>query len=383
MEHFSLDELDRLLARPAAPAISIYQPTHRSAAESAEDRIRFKNLVREAEDRLTARGMRAADARQLLAPVLDLIDQSLFWRSTAPGLAVFAAPGFLRTYRLPEPVEELVAVGERFHLTPLLPLLTGDGRFHVLALSRNAVRCLRCSRYSVAPVQLPGALAGLEESQRFDVFEKQLKFHTRPPVAAGSRPAMVQHGVGIDDDKAKLLVYLREVETALSAALRGENSPLVLAAVEYLHPLFHQVNRYPHLLEEGIRRNPEPLTGEELRHEAWLLVEPRFKEAVRKEAERYRELGTRGRATSDLSLVLRRAREKRVEALFVTPQFRSWGIFDGERGEVVAVHPAPEIGDEDLLNRAAIEVLSGGGTVVGVAPEEMPDAAPVAAILRY
>jgi hypothetical protein len=43
---------------------------------------------------------------------------------------------------------------DRFHLKPLLPLLTGDGRFYILALSQNQVRLLQGTRYSVRGLYL-------------------------------------------------------------------------------------------------------------------------------------------------------------------------------------------------------------------------------------
>jgi hypothetical protein len=46
----------------------------------------------------------------------------------------------------------LVIVSERFHVKPLLPLLSGDGRFYVLALSQNEIRLLQGTRYSVEQV---------------------------------------------------------------------------------------------------------------------------------------------------------------------------------------------------------------------------------------
>jgi len=47
-----------------------------------------------------------------------------------------------------------VVVSDRFHLKPLLPLLTGDGRFYILALSQNQVRLLQGTRYSVRGLYL-------------------------------------------------------------------------------------------------------------------------------------------------------------------------------------------------------------------------------------
>jgi hypothetical protein len=40
-------------------------------------------------------------------------------------------------------------------------------------------------------------------------------------------------------------------------------------------------------------------------------------------------------------------------------------------------------GDEDLLDLAALQTFSTGGTVYAVTPEQMPDKAQVAAIFHY
>jgi hypothetical protein len=56
---------------------------------------------------------------------------------------MFSAPDVFRHYRLPFPFQEFVVVTERFHVKPLLPLLSGDGQFYLLALSQNGVRVLQ------------------------------------------------------------------------------------------------------------------------------------------------------------------------------------------------------------------------------------------------
>jgi len=59
-----------------------------------------------------------------------------------------------------------------------------------------------------------------------------------------------------------------------------------------------------------------------------------------------------------------------------------WGGFDPEKDKVY-VHETPEPGDEDLLDLTAIQTLINGGTVYAVLPEEIPDRALLAAIMRY
>jgi hypothetical protein len=130
------------LAHHRGPAhLSLFMPTHRAGPETRQDPIRFRNLVSRASPLLaTHEGLSAHEADELLAPVRELLDDHELWRHQADGLAVYAAPGLLRTVRVPLALDEEVVVGRRFRLRPLLPLLADDGRFYVLALSQNDVR---------------------------------------------------------------------------------------------------------------------------------------------------------------------------------------------------------------------------------------------------
>jgi hypothetical protein len=49
----------------------------------------------------------------------------------------------------------------------------------------------------------------------------------------------------------------------------------------------------------------------------------------------------------------------------------------------VEVRDRPQPGDQDLLDLAAVQTLFHGGTVYAVDPGDVPDDAPVAALLRY
>ncbi|MEG3867970.1 hypothetical protein QUA46_17870 [Microcoleus sp. MON2_D6] len=72
----------------------------------------------------------------------------------------------------------------------------------------------------------------------------------------------------------------------------------------------------------------------------------------------------------------------RVDRLFVALGVQQWGSFIPDTN-AVQVHPDAELGDEDLLNAAAIQTILNGGTVYAMPPEQVPDEAPLAAIFRY
>ncbi|MGZ3568840.1 MAG: hypothetical protein ACXU9W_08590, partial [Thermodesulfobacteriota bacterium] len=63
MKLLSKEELKKLTEKPGGWCVSIYMPTHRASPETKQDTIRFKNLIREAEERLKAGGLRSPDAK--------------------------------------------------------------------------------------------------------------------------------------------------------------------------------------------------------------------------------------------------------------------------------------------------------------------------------
>jgi hypothetical protein len=275
-------------------------------------------------------------------------------------------------------------VGERFHLKPLLPLLSGDGRFYVLALSQAEVRLFQCTRYSVGEVALESIPGSLAEALRYDDPERQLQFHTGTPTGTGKRAALFHgHGVGTDDTKDNILRYFRQVDRGLRALLGEESAPLVLAGVDYLFPIYREANTYPNLLEKRITGNPEGLTAKELHGQAWKIVEFHFQREQKDAAARYRQFTGTDRASSDLKAIVPAAYHGRVEVLFVAVGIQRWGSFDPQEN-VVHLHRTPEPGDEDLLDLAAIQTLLHGGAVYAVEQEGVPDQkASMAALYRY
>jgi hypothetical protein len=178
MDQFSKDDLKNLLTPHEGHCISLYLPTHRSPVEGRQDLIRFKNMLRETDERLVAGGLRGAEAKEFLIPLYRLLDDLAFWQYRGDGLAVFHSSGELRAYRLPVHFEELVAVANRFHLKPLIPLLTEESAFYVLALSQNEIRLLEGNRYCAWEVELEHIPTSLAEAIQYDEPEKQLQFRS-------------------------------------------------------------------------------------------------------------------------------------------------------------------------------------------------------------
>lgn len=395
MDVLNIHDLEDLLNSSDTPCVSIYLPTHRAGSEIQQDSIRLKNLLNEAEERLTAVGLRGREAKELLEPAQALVLSDLFWKRQSDGLAVFLSAGLFRYYRLPVDFDTLMVVADRFHVKPLLPVLSDGGRFYILALSQSEIRLLQGTRYSVSQVELEDVPHSLIEALRWNDPEKRFQFHTTTrtpggervaPAIKSARPAIF-HGHGVasaDDPKDYILRYFHRIDEGLSEVLEGAQAPLVVAGVEYLHPIYWQANTYPLLVEEGIAGNPEELSAQELHQRAWRILEPSFKESQQEWTARYMQLAGSGSelAANRIEQVVSASYYARVETLFVALDVQRWGTFDPDTNEV-QVRDDPLPGDEDLLDFAAVHTLLNGGTVYTVNLEKMPDGVPLAAVLRY
>jgi hypothetical protein len=357
-------------------------PTHRRFPEFKQDIIRFKNLIRDAEERLVASGVNSTEASGSFEPARRLLDDWTFWEYQSDGLAVFLTRDLFRYYRAPFSFPELVVVTHRFHLKPLLQFLAADGRFFVLALSKGEVKVFDGTLYGVSELEVENLPASFEEILEGYELEKQLQFHSPSPGGQGKQDTLYHGHGGAPEEKDKLTEYFRKVDRALSETLKGEAAPLVVAAVDYLLPIYLEVNSYPHLVVEGVPGNPELLKPEELHQRAWAIVEPMFRKAEQEGAERFKSLLGGERASTKLDEVVPAALHGRVELLFVAVGVQRWGSYDPEKNEIV-VRETPQPGDEDLLDLAALHTLLNGGAVYAVEPERVPNAGPVAAVFRY
>jgi hypothetical protein len=378
------EDLREVLADRPGPAVSLYQPTHRGA-DAEQDVLRFKNLLNDAEDRLTEHGHRRADASKQLQPMRALLNNGEFWRHQLDGLAMFSAPNFFRFYKLPFEVEELLVVGDGIHATPLFEAST-RGYFYILAISRSSVRLMMATRFGVEEIDLSEVAIphDFDEAMRYDVFEKtNLQRHPTARAGAGAGRTMQHgHGPGDEDLKKEIVRYFQAVDRGVSDLLRAGNAPLVLAAVDYLHPLYRQASNYRSIVERGIEGNPEQLSPARLKDQAWPLVEPHFRAQLEAAKERYGNGTSNGTASCVMADVLAASYEGRVGALIVRRGQRRWGIFDLTQHRIEE-HDEPRIGDVDLIDLAARQTALHGGDVFLTDDDDMPCDDSLAAVFRF
>ena len=382
MKTFSKDELKSLMAKQEGFCISIFMPTYRMGAPAQQNQIRLRNMLRVAEEKLLAGGCRPQEAKTLLEPLQGLIGNVIFWRHQSDGLAIFLSSSTFSYYCLPVNFDELIVVADRFHIKPLLQVLSGDTRFYVLTLSQNEIHLFEGTKQDLREIEIDTVPRSLAEALQYDELEKQVRFH-RGAQRGGERSSMISgHGADLDDNKENISKYFRQIDKGLHDFMRDEKIPLVLAGVDYLFPIYKEVNTYTHLMNEGITGNPKGMSMEHLHKQAWSVVDPYFQKDENDAIAQYRQSSGTGLTSKDIREIIPAAYHGRVGLLFILKGYRQWGLFNPGSNKVL-LYEKLEAGSEGLHDFAAIQTFLNGGAVFILSPEKMPDESPLAAVFRY
>jgi hypothetical protein len=384
----TLDEFKNLARVKGETCVSLYMPTSRLGRDARVNRLVFKDLAGEALAQLKEAG---ADKKEIAvfeqrfdhiagadrhSPDEDKIRQRQrakpdpmeeFWHHQADGLAVLTTRETARTFRLPDRPKPLAEVADRLHLTPLIRAMTSPHDVFVLALAEESVRLVHAfANYPPQRVQVPGLPKNAEEATG------RPSFHVRAP----------RHKLqNLEGEKVLLRQYLSKVEQAVRSAIAGWTSPVVLAATEPMASMYRSLNAYPRLTDEVIAGNPGMMTDAELQESAMSILDQLYLRELRAAIATYDELKPL-RATTDISYAAHAATAGAVDWLLVDLDAVVPGLvsdFDGS----VTYSASDDAETYSVVDEVARRALSAGARVMAAKKEELPNKAPLAAILRY
>ena len=380
MINLSPSDFQRLANQKQPTCISIYMPTEKAGAETRKNPIRFKNLIKEAESKIKQLDQSTEEPQDILDLARGYVDNHDFWQHQDCGLAFFINGENIKYYRLPYVFEERVEVSDRFYLKPLLPVITNDSKFYLLALSQNEVKFFLGSHYSINQIDLPESVPpSLAEALKYDDPEKQTQYHSGNP---GNSPIYHGQGVGTTDNKDEIRRFFQAIDNGLQKALQEEKTPLILAGVEYLLPIYKEVNSYNNLLDKGVLGNPENVAASDLHDSAWKIVEPHLTAARKEDIDKYNQLAGDSEASSELEQIVAAAAKGQVDTLFVMSNAQYWGTFDLQSNQVT-IHPEATQDSMDLIDFAATKTYLQGGKVYILESADMPENTAMSAIFRY
>jgi hypothetical protein len=384
----SLEEFKALAQVKGETCVSLYLPTSPLGSRAKANRTAFKDLAKEALSQLKEAGIDKARIAafdqqfdRLAGAEPDVQDQDKvrkqqhakpdavdsFWHHQASGLAVLVTSGATRTFRLPNSPKPLAEVADRFHLTPLIRAMTSPHDVYVLALAKESVRLVHAfANFPPERLQVPGLPANAEEATG------RPSVHVRVPRG---------HLQNLEGEKVLLQQHVRKVEQAVHGVLAGRNTALILAAAEPLASMFRSANTYPGLADEMIEGSPAQTTDAELQEAAIPILDRLYSHDLAAVIARYDELKPR-LATTDVSYAAHAATAGAIDQLLVDLDAVVPGLVSDLDGSVTYA-ASDDAETYSVVDEVARRALYSGARVMGARSEELPDRAPLTAILRY
>jgi hypothetical protein len=383
MRQITTERFTQLLAAHEPPCVSLYQPTHRRHPENQQDPIRYRNLLVKLETSLREK-YPTRQVRAVLERFQSLARDDRFWNYRSDGLAIFSSPERFEIFELQRPVPELLVIADSFHTKPLIRILQSADRYQILCLTRQEAKLYEGNRDALDPIELtnvPSTITDVLGDERSPSAQMVGSYGTR--TGPGGTAVHHRHGPQTDKVEADMIRFFRAVDRGiLEHHSRPSGLPLMLAALPEHHAPFRRISQNPYLMGEGITINPEALDSDELRKQAWAIVEPHYLARLEDLKEKFHTARARHAGAADLTDVAKAVMGGRVRTLLVEAERVVPGRFDPATGEV-RLDRLADPGVDDVLDDLAEAVLRTGGEVVVVPAERMPTDTALAATFRH
>lgn len=357
--------------------VTIALPTHKKGEESKQDPIRFKNLLTRASEKITALNSKKINPDKFLKSAREMLDKPIFWSHLDRGLVVYISENFSKVFKLPYEIEEHAYVNDHFLITPLLPMTSLDGTFNILAVSRQKLRLLQCTRNEVSDITPDQISTSINDYLEVDP-EKQLQFHSG---SRGQKAVYFGHNANEEDKMVVVESFFREVEKEITSLLKETMNPLVLIGLAENLNLYKKINHYKRIVDNSITFNPDEQSDKQLLEKGWEVIKAHFLGDMYSSLENYSE-PTNEKYSNNLGKIVEATVMGKSSTIFIAKGEQKWGFYDKDH-HTVQYSNKPNDTDVELLNWLSITGFKTGSKVYILPKEEMPTHSTVAAEFRF
>lgn len=356
---------------------TIAMPTHKKGEDAKQDPIRFKNLLNNASDKLKEKGFKENEIDDYLKEAADLLNVPSFWIHVEKGLVIYISEDRTEVFQLPYQVKESVYVNDHTLVTPLLPMISLDGIYAVLAVGRQNIRLIECTRFEcedITPDDLPRSIKEYYD----DMPDAPVQFHTG---ASKNKAMYFGHGAGKEDEKEVVSQFFGKIENIVTPLMKKKQIPLVLIGLQENIAMYKKSNNYNRTLEESVDMNPAEKSEKELQRAGWEVVKKHFLKDLYEAKEIFRDASNK-LTSNNLTEIIKSTIMGKTRTLLIAADEERWGKYNSELNEVEYSNNSNS-NNIDLINWSAMKALENGSVVYALPREEMPYKVSTAAIFRY
>lgn len=362
--------------------VSMYVPAHQTR-RGMESKSFFKRILTDVTEELTGQGMSGKEAHRFLFNAYELLNEQLYWNNLNHGFGIFVSDGFFEMVKIPNSVDPYYMVAERFYLSPLIPALSGQGSFYVLALNEEGANLYKGDRFSLQPVgageilpeDMEEAMAEAGEGDNLQMRSGQPAFET--PVFKGQEGEL-----GSQHKLKQLKRYFYQIDERVNMIIKEERAPLVIAAPGQMVPVYKETSKYLDITPVHISGKPDADKLDSLHEKAVEIIDNYFTGLRKAQLKNFNDYQKDGRTSSDIQDILPRAVDGDIETLFIARNKHCWGQYDEESGDIEK-YDEKEPNRVDLLSLAATYTHLNDGKAYFLSPGDMPQpSASISAIFR-
>jgi len=352
--------LKRLRNISSGCCVTIILNTHRTQPDSEKDRILLKNLLKEAETRLTDECDKQSFST--IGDKLNALAATIDHRYNLESLVLFVSEHIAEYTRLPIAVQDRVVIGKTFAIRDLIRTMNKEKGYYVLVLSRDKTRLIEAHNDKVVQ----------EMDGNFPIENVFLYPKQRAEAAIASRQtSLIQE-------------FFNVVDKQLIEVIKESSLPVLICTEESNYHQYLKIADRKEIIIGHLNGNRVDQKAHHIIDAAWPIVQ---QVRNQKNSQRLQELsaaaGT-GKLVTDFNDIWRAVNRGRGETLFI-----KHGYFQPARltNNTIELVPEGSTGSANVIDDIIDEIieinLQYGGDSVFLSEEELKDYQGLVLTMRY
>jgi len=350
------DLINELNRQSGKASVTITAKTHRTRPDFQKDPIRIKNLIKEAEQRLSEEY--SAEIVKERIEQLNKLSSTIDHSQNREGLILVVNDKISRYYQLPVEVESRVVINHHFATRDLVRASREQASYYILVLSRRQARLIAATNNH----------PDFEFTEDFPIINDIIEDDTHKLTMAQGTDLLIEG-------------FFKKVDKALQRVMNNKPAPVILATEERNYNHFTKVAERP-IVVGHLNQNRDHEETDQLVRESWPLVKDHLNKMNKQRLEELQEAINQQRFLIDLSDIWRAVNEGRGRTVFVKRGFHQPAQI--ENGSVIPMDlPNGSNVVDDIVDEIIEVNLQNGGDAVFLSDNELNDFKGLALTTRY
>lgn len=355
------EQLKNLSGERNTPCVTISLDTHRTHPDNKQDEIRFKNLLKEAEERVIEEfGKRPASA---LLEKLETLTSEIDFNHNLDSLHVFLSNDTQEIIKSPlKTSNEGVHISDSFAIRSLIKTLNRTETYLIMLLSQSGVHLYEAINDGI-----------VSEIRNTDFpFSENEHYNTFPDKRSDSKHL---------DDLVR--EFLNKIDKALVKTYHETHLNCVVICTEDNYSRLQQVADNPEIYLGYANIDYNNTSTHQIAGQAWEIIQKHQKQRRTEAISEMKEAVSQGNVLTDLQEIYQAAIDGRGDLLIVHQDFSQPVVMQSERTFDIVNNPAGENTIDDITSNIAREVMSRKGRIVFTSQDEIKDLGDIALKVRY